>query len=115
MYRENVVCAVVPAYNEGRQIAAVLRSMPEYFDHVVVIDDASTDETAGVVTRIAREDQRVVLLRHDSNQGVGGAIATRGYKWARDNGAAAAVVFAGDGQMDPGDVPSLLEPVIVVS
>ena len=114
MYRENVVCAVVPAYNEGRQIAAVLRSMPEYFDHVVVIDDASTDETAGVVTRIAREDQRVVLLRHDSNQGVGGAIAT-GYKWARDAGAAAAVVLAGDGQMDPGDVPSLLDPLIVVS
>ena len=111
MYRENVVCAVVPAYNERRQIAAVLRSMPEYVDHVVVVDDASTDETARVVTRIAREDQRVVLLRHDSNQGVGGAIAT-GYKWARDNGAAAAVVLAGDGQMDPDDVPSLLDPLV---
>src|SRR5690348_16245223 len=46
-----------------------------------------------------------------SNQGVGGAIAT-GYKWSRDNNMDIAVVMAGDAQMDPLDMPALLDAII---
>jgi glycosyltransferase involved in cell wall biosynthesis len=53
----------------------------------------------------------VVVIRHEQNQGVGGAIAT-GYIWARDHDIDIAVVMAGDGQMDPGDMPSLLDPLV---
>jgi glycosyltransferase involved in cell wall biosynthesis len=51
-----------------------------------------------------------VLLRHDENEGCGGALAT-GYIWARDNGMDIAVRMDGDGQMCPDDLPALLEPV----
>jgi glycosyltransferase involved in cell wall biosynthesis len=53
----------------------------------------------------------VVFIRHEVNQGVGGAIAT-GYKWCRDHGIYATVVMAGDAQMDPNDMPALLDPVV---
>jgi glycosyltransferase involved in cell wall biosynthesis len=52
----------------------------------------------------------LIVINHTENQGVGGAIAT-GYKWARDNNVDIAVVMAGDAQMDPIELPKLLEPV----
>jgi len=51
------------------------------------------------------------LIRHETNQGVGGAIAT-GYKWCRDHEVDVAVVMTGDAQMDPADLAALLDPVV---
>jgi glycosyltransferase involved in cell wall biosynthesis len=111
MYKNKVICVVVPAYNEATQIGKVITTMPDYIDHIVVIDDASTDGTPNVVRQYQDLSNRVILLEHQVNQGVGGAIAT-GYKWARDNSIDAAVVMAGDGQMDPLDLPILLDPIV---
>ena len=111
MYRGKTLAVVVPCYNEATQIHKVTGTMPEYVDHVIVVDDCSTDGTAGVVAELARSDSRIVLERHAVNQGVGGAIAT-GYRWARDHGIDVAVVMAGDAQMDPANMPALLDPVV---
>ncbi len=112
MYRDHTIAVVVPAYNEEQLIKRVIETMPDYVDKIVVVDDASQDDTAAVVR--GYEDQlgeRLVLLEHESNQGVGGAIAT-GYKWCRDHAIDATAVMAGDAQMDPDDLPALLEPVV---
>jgi glycosyltransferase involved in cell wall biosynthesis len=88
--------------------------MPEWVDHVVVVDDCSQDETANQVRAYeSRMDGRLHLICHHANQGVGGAIAS-GYKWCRDheNSVDVAVVMAGDAQMDPTDLPALLDPVV---
>jgi len=53
---------------------------------------------------------KIVLIKHTINQGCGGALAT-GYKWARDNDFDLAVRMDGDGQMNPADLPALLDPV----
>lgn len=112
MYEGKTVAVVVPAHDEERLIGRTLGTMPELVDRVVVVDDASTDATAERVAEIAAGcGGRVVLLRHERNQGVGGAIAT-GYRWVRDQGYDVAVVMAGDAQMDPGDLPALLDPVV---
>ena len=111
MYKTRSVAVIVPAYNEETQIARVLTTMPEFVDRIVVVDDCSADSTCEVVNSHAERDSRIVLLRHEINQGVGGAIAT-GYKWARDNAIDCAAVMAGDGQMDPTDLPALLDPVV---
>ena len=105
------LCIVVPCYNEERQIRAVLTTLPEYATHVCVIDDCSTDGTSAVVEEVQVKDRRVHLIRHSVNQGVGAAIAS-GYKWARDRNVDIAVVMAGDGQMNPADMPALLEPIL---
>ena len=103
------VAVVVPAYNEERLVARTLRTIPDYVDHVVVVDDASTDRTADEIASVA--DERVELLQHDRNRGVGAAIVT-GYRRAFAAGAKVAAVMAGDGQMDPRDLDALLAPVL---
>jgi len=111
MYREKTIAVIVPAYNEEKLIGKVLKTVPEFIDHIVVVDDASSDRTGEVVKAHQEEDSRIVYLRHPRNEGVGGAIVT-GYKWARDNEVDISVVMAGDAQMDPGDLPKLLDPVV---
>lgn len=111
MYLENKICVVVPAFNEEMQISKVIETMPDYIDKIVVVDDASEDRTAEIVMSYSRDNSKILLIEHDKNQGVGGAIAT-GFKWARDNEFDAAVVMAGDGQMAPGVLPDLLDPVV---
>jgi glycosyltransferase involved in cell wall biosynthesis len=112
MYRDHTIAAVVPSYNEEQLIGRVIETMPAWLDHIVVVDDSSRDATCDVVKRyLPGLKDRLHLLRHDANQGVGGAIAT-GYQWCRDNGTDVAVVMAGDAQMDPADLPALLDPVV---
>ena len=112
MYKDKTVCVVIPAYNEEKLISRVLETMPDYVDKIVVVDDKSTDRTAEIVRSYAgQSNDRIILIQHNENEGVGGAIAT-GYKWARDNQMAVTAVMAGDAQMDPEDLPNLLDPVV---
>lgn len=111
MYRDKKIGVVVPAYNEATLIERTIRTMPDFIDRIIVVDDRSTDDTAAIVTRLAGESPRILLLRHAVNRGVGGAIGS-GYTWCRDNDIDVAVVMAGDGQMDPADLPALLDPVV---
>jgi glycosyltransferase involved in cell wall biosynthesis len=111
MYKDKTIGVVVPAHNEETQIERTLRTMPDFVDRVVVVDDCSWDATGRIVQGIAEKDPRILLIRHELNRGVGGAIST-GYVWCRDNDIDVAVVMAGDGQMDPADLPVLLDPVV---
>jgi glycosyltransferase involved in cell wall biosynthesis len=111
MYRDKVIAVIVPAYNEEKLIGKVLKTVPTFIDHIVVVDDASSDRTGEVVRTHQQEDSRIIYLCHTKNEGVGGAIVT-GYKWARDNEISISVVMAGDAQMDPKDLPKLLDPVV---
>jgi len=108
MYKGLTICAVVPAYNEELLIAETLRSMPELVDHVVVVDDCSADRTSEVAKSVG--DPRVEVIRHPENIGVGGAIIT-GHRHAMQIGGDVDVVMAGDAQMDPNYLGSLLDPI----
>ncbi|MFE4718886.1 glycosyltransferase family 2 protein, partial [Streptomyces sp. NPDC056728] len=72
MYQNMKVAVVVPAYNEEKLIARTINTTPDFVDHIVVIDDASSDSTAVEATDAG--DPRVVLIRHETNTGVGGAV-----------------------------------------
>jgi glycosyltransferase involved in cell wall biosynthesis len=112
MYNGKTIGVVVPAYNEEKLIGRVIDTMPAFVDKIIIVDDCSKDNTTLVVQHYVDEhSDRVVLIRHEVNQGVGGAIAT-GYKWCRDQKIDATVVMAGDAQMDPNDLPALLDPVV---
>lgn len=108
VYKGKVVTAVVPAHNEAAHIADVIAGLPDTVDHIIVIDDASTDDTAAITER--SDDPRVVLIRHEQNTGVGGAIIS-GHRRALELGSDINVVFAGDDQMDPAYLPALLDPI----
>ncbi len=106
-----LIAAVIPAYRVEREIEAVLQGLPSYLKYIIVVDDASPDHTCDLVTSMAKRDPRLVLLRHTSNQGVGGAMVT-GFRKALELGAQIVVKIDGDGQMDIGNLPNLLLPLI---
>ncbi|MBD3322942.1 glycosyltransferase [candidate division KSB3 bacterium] len=161
MLVNKTIAVVVPAYNEAQQIGKVIETMPEFVDRIVVVNDASTDNTAQVVkqyikqhehqvgpnitqnsspvqatpynqaeiivqqinSREARyftpaqvvnghpDHERIILINHLHNAGVGAAIAT-GYKWCKDHQIDCTAVMAGDGQMDPDELESICRPVL---
>jgi glycosyltransferase involved in cell wall biosynthesis len=108
MYRDLRVAVVVPAYNEVRLIGKTIRTMPGFVDHVIVIDDCSTDGTSDAAVSVG--DPRLRLIRHQRNTGVGGAILD-GHRRALELDADVSVVMAGDAQMDPRYLPDLLDPI----
>lgn len=109
MYHDHVIAVVVPAHNEERLITKVIDTMPDFVDHIFVIDDASSDATAERARGSGSE--RTEVIRLEENQGVGGAILT-GHQRAIDVGADISVVMAGDGQMDPAFLGALLDPIV---
>lgn len=110
MYLQKTIGVVVPAYNEEKLIEQTLSSIPDYVDTVIVVNDASVDNTASIVKKIEERNDKVLLIEHKFNQGVGGAIVT-GYKKALDLKMDLAAVMAGDAQMDPDDLVRIIEPV----
>jgi glycosyltransferase involved in cell wall biosynthesis len=109
-YQGRRVAVLIAAYNEETQIGLVLKSLPDYVDHIVVVDDASTDQTLRVIADAAAADPRVLSIALDENSGVGGALS-HAYMWARENHVDVAVSVDGDGQMDPDDMVDLIEPI----
>ncbi len=110
MYDGQRIAVVVPAYQEERLIAETLRGIPDFVDDVVVVDDCSADGTSEAARSVP--DERIEVVRLESNQGVGGAIIT-GHKRAMERGADIMVVMAGDNQMDPEELPRLLAPIVI--
>ena len=112
MYKNKTVGVVVPCYNEETQISIVIDTMPDFVDKIVIVDDVSKDKTVEIVKSYKEKfPGKIELICHEVNKGVGGAIST-GYIWCRDNKLDVATVMAGDAQMDPNDLPSLLDPVV---
>jgi glycosyltransferase involved in cell wall biosynthesis len=112
VYEGKTIAVVVPAYNEEKLIGEVLRTMPDFVDLIIVVDDASTDQTLDVAASYCQQlGDRLVLLPHKENQGVGAAI-TSGYKQALAREVAVVAVMAGDAQMDPGDLERVVAPVV---
>jgi glycosyltransferase involved in cell wall biosynthesis len=100
--------AIVPALNEEVTVGRVIDEIRDFdpgFD-IVVVDDGSTDRTAGVAA-----DRGAHVLRLPFNLGIGGAMQT-GYRFAFEHGHDVAVQIDGDGQHDPSQLPSILAPVL---
>jgi glycosyltransferase involved in cell wall biosynthesis len=112
VYRDKRIGVVVPAYNEERQIEMVVRTMPEFVDSIIVVDDHSTDATLARCEALkATCGDRLTVVHHERNLGVGGAIIT-GHRKALEQGMDVSVVMAGDGQMDPAELTMIIDPVV---
>ncbi len=111
MYRSKQIAVVIPCLNEEKQIELVISTMPEFVDYIVIVDDYSTDKTVEKVSSLMSHNKKIVLLRNEKSEGIGGSMS-KGYIWCRDNGVDIAVRMDGDGQMDPQDMSNLVSPVI---
>ncbi|MEC8927275.1 MAG: glycosyltransferase family 2 protein [Candidatus Thermoplasmatota archaeon] len=104
------VVVVMPARNEEELISQSIGSIPKNVDWIVVVDDGSTDNTRELSQDALGERGEVVSTK---GLGVGGAIEV-GSKHAltRFGKNCVVVVMAGDGQMDPVDLPAVIQPVV---
>jgi dolichol-phosphate mannosyltransferase len=104
-----MIAVVIPCYRVKRQILDVLSGIGPECRAIYVVDDACPEGTGDFVEAECH-DPRVRVLRHETNQGVGGATLT-GYQASLDAGAAVIVKLDGDGQMDPAWIPRLVRPI----
>ena len=98
MFINSRIAVVIPSYKVVPYILEVIDGIGNEVWRIYVIDDACPDGSGKHVIAHCR-DERVVVLWHDLNQGVGGAVIT-GYKKAIEDGAEVIVKVDGDGQMD---------------
>ena len=103
--RESDILLIVPAYNEEKNIAAVIEDLETLHVDVdiLVINDGSTDKTA----QFARSSGRARVVDLPKNLGIGGAVQT-GFKYAARNNYQIAIQFDGDGQHRADEIPKLL-------
>ena len=105
------IVLVIPAYRVERELGGVLASIPAYVRHIIVVNDASPDGTTQVIDAAASRDERISVVTHKKNRGVGGAMIS-GYQKALELGAQIVVKLDGDGQMSPDDIPALVAPLV---
>jgi len=100
------VVIVMPAYNAARTLEDTFRAIPEgYYDEIVVVDDFSRDDTAGLARRL-----NLKAIRHPHNVGYGGNQKTC-YMEALRDGAGIVVMLHPDGQYDPKIIPEMIRPI----
>ncbi|QQR77929.1 MAG: glycosyltransferase family 2 protein [Candidatus Moraniibacteriota bacterium] len=102
----DAVWIVIPAYNEATVIASVIKEIRQAgYENILVVDDGSTDHTFDVARSTG-----IVTLQHRLNRGKGAATKT-GIEAAKLLGAHIVVTMDGDGQHNPGDIHTLIEPI----
>jgi glycosyltransferase involved in cell wall biosynthesis len=104
------VAVVIPCYGVANSVLDVLTAVPDTVDLVICVDDACPERSGELITNQC-SDERVIVIRHDINQGVGGAMVS-GYREALNRDAEIIVKLDGDGQMAPADIPRIIQPIL---
>jgi dolichol-phosphate mannosyltransferase len=105
-----LIAVVIPSYKVTRHILGVIEGIGQEVGRIYVVDDKCPDHSGDFVSANCR-DPRVTVLRHEQNQGVGGAVMT-GYRAAILDGATVIVKVDGDGQMDARLIPAFVAPIL---
>lgn len=100
-------CFIIPNYNHHQHIEHVIEQLSEFNLPVLLIDDGSAEETQHVLQAVAASHQHVTLLRHEHNQGKGGAVQT-GLLAAFKQGFDYAIQVDADGQHCISDISAML-------
>jgi glycosyltransferase involved in cell wall biosynthesis len=101
------VVIVLPAYNAAKTLERTLAEIPtEFTDHIILVDDASQDNTVEIARAAGLE-----VYRHETNRGYGGNQKTC-YRHALEAGADIVVMLHPDHQYDAKVIPDLVYPIL---
>lgn len=103
------IAVVIPCYKVARHILKVIAAIGNEVSRIYVVDDACPEQS-GKLVETNCHDERVSVLYHSVNQGVGAAVMT-GYRAAIQESVDIIVKIDGDGQMDPSLIPSFVAPI----
>ena len=106
MFHGKKIAVVLPAFNEEKQIGEVIGAIPEFVDHIIVVDDGSTDQTVRIAVAAG-----AMTVSHKKNRGVGAAFST-GVKTVLETQADIMVNMDADGQFNPADIEKLIHPIL---
>ena len=105
-----VLSVVMPVYNESTTIERVVKAVlaQPIVAQLIVVDDASTDETAEILRALQSFDRRLLVAQHDVNRGKGAAVRTA---FAMVN-SPVVVIQDADLEYDPAEYPKLCQPIL---
>ena len=102
-----IIAVIIPCYNVAKHIEKVVCKIPDDINYIIAVNDCSSDETDCIIARLQQENKRLVYLKHDVNQGVGGAMLT-GFKKALELNSDITIKMDGDGQMEHSNIHKLI-------
>lgn len=106
-----IITVVIPCYNVAKHIKDVICNIPDSISYIIAVNDCSKDDTESILLKLANENKKIIYIRHEVNQGVGGAMIT-GYKRSIELNADITIKMDGDGQMDAAYIPALVKPLV---
>jgi glycosyltransferase involved in cell wall biosynthesis len=104
------IAVVIPCYRVRARILDVIQAIGPDVESIICVDDACPEGSGAFISENVH-DPRVAVLRHEVNQGVGGATLT-GYAHALSLQVDVVVKIDGDGQMDPKLIPLFVGPIV---
>ena len=104
------IAVVIPAFRVSKHILEVIEQIGPEVSSIYVVDDKCPEETGKMLERDCN-DSRLKVLFHEKNKGVGGATIS-GFKQAIEDRADIVIKLDGDGQMDPANIPALIQPIL---
>ena len=106
-----IIAVVIPCHNVAKHIKVVICNIPDSISYIIAVNDCSKDDTESILLDLANENKKIIYIRHEVNQGVGGAMLT-GYKRSMELNADITIKMDGDGQMDAAYIPALIKPLV---
>jgi len=106
-----IIAVVIPCYNVAKHIKDVIGNIPDSISYIIAVNDCSKDDTESILLDLANENKKIIYIRHEVNQGVGGAMIS-GYKRSMELNADITIKMDGDGQMDAAYIPALVKPLV---
>lgn len=111
MYRSLKIAIVVPCYNEEKLAVKTLSTIPEFVDKIYAVNDGSKDDTLKVITDYSKKDKRVIIINNSKNVGLGKSMLNA-FEMIKSTDIDAVGVMAGDAQMDPDYLPTLIDALV---
>ena len=96
---------IIPAFNEEKSIANVIKETQKYTDDILVIDDGSTDKTSQISA-----DNGAYTIKHPTNMGKGVALKS-GFDYIKDLNYDIIITIDADNQHNPNEIPKLIEAI----
>ncbi len=111
MEDHHTIAVVLPTYKANKHLKNVIEGLPSFINHIIVVDDKCPQNSGQIARDMSANDGRIIVVAHEINQGVGGAMVT-GYKKALELNCDIVIKMDSDDQMDPTYLPQLIEPVV---